>query len=136
MKVELKRLKESGHKLTPPRLAALDILATSKEHMSIDELHERIKDICPSAGLATTYRTLELLKELDLITSLDSPSGKKRYEIKAKDHSHLICQSCGGVTEIKSDFCANDRNKINQKYGFDATDCQVEYHGICAGCSK
>lgn len=136
MKLELEKLKESGHKVTPPRLAALEVLGNSSEHISIEELHRRIKERCPRAGLATTYRTLELLRGLDLITSLDLGGGKKRYEMRTGDHSHLICHSCSKVTEIKSDFSGAAKEMISQKYGFKVADCQLEYHGICIDCAN
>ncbi len=134
MKVVVARLKESGHKLTPPRVAALEVLIDSSEHISAEELHSKIKSKYPGAGLATTYRTLELLKELDIVTSLDDKRGKKLYEMKTRDHSHLICRSCGDVTEIEADSSAKKKAEVGQRYGFEVVDCQVEYHGICADC--
>lgn len=89
------RMRGRGYKATPQRVAVLEALA-SEQHQSLEE----IKDRCPDVGLVTVYRTLDLLGELGLVRRLDLGDGP-RYELAENHHHHLICESCGDISEFE-----------------------------------
>lgn len=134
MKLELKKLKEAGFKLTPQRRAILEVLRSSGMHMSVNEIHEKVKKKCPRAGLATTYRTLDLLKELGLVTNISLGEEHKHYELRRKNHYHLVCLGCGNVTEFRPNISNEMEKKLSEDYGFKVTDYHVGFYGYCSKC--
>lgn len=80
---KLKRnLKGKGYKLTPQRRAIVDIIIqNSGSHLTTEELYDLVKTECPEIGLATVYRTVQLLEELGVVSKLDLNDGCYRYEL-------------------------------------------------------
>ena len=93
-----KLLKEKGLKMTRQRLVVLEVLAENPEqHLTAEDIYERVKVENPDIGLATVYRTVQLLLELELIDRINLDDGFIRYEIGSLDeeehqrYHHLIC---------------------------------------------
>ncbi len=94
-----KMLREKGLKVTNQRLLVLETLAACPDrHLTAEEIYEIIKTDCPEIGLATVYRTIQLLLELHLIDRINLDDGFVRYEIgNGKEggtkhrHHHLVC---------------------------------------------
>ncbi len=136
------KLRERGYKLTPQRRAVLDvILANPGEHLSTEEIYELVKkNNHPEIGLATVYRTLILLAELDVISKLNLDDGLVRYEINLNDdhhhHHHLICTSCGKVIEVVEDLLDELEARIEKDHEFEIYDHKLKFFGICKECKK
>ena len=98
-------LREKGLKVTNQRFRVLEVLSNSPDiHLTAEEIYELIKVDYPEIGLATVYRTIQLLLELSLIDRINLDDGFVRYEISNHDgsenkhhHHHLICTKCGKV---------------------------------------
>lgn len=135
------KLKEKGYKLTPQRRATLDtIMEHQGKHLSTEEIYDLVKDRCPEIGLATVYRTLQLLDELELITRISFDDGCGRYELNSHaddhHHHHLICIKCGGVTEVEMDLLESLEEEIEATYNFEINDHKVKFFGFCSKCKK
>jgi Fur family ferric uptake transcriptional regulator len=139
---EFKRmLQEKGFKLTTQRRTVLDVLQNNKgKHMTAEEIHEIVRQKCPEIGLATVYRTIQLLQELKLIDKLNLDDGYIRYEIgKFNDdnhhhHHHLICENCGKVIEVEDDLMGTIEERLESEYNFKITDHKVKFYGLCKDC--
>jgi Fur family ferric uptake transcriptional regulator len=135
-------LKETGFKITPQRRAIVDILLKNKsEHLSSEEIYDLVRVDCPEIGLATVYRTMQLLDEVGVISKLNLDDGCIRYEISlnSKDchnHHHLICKNCGKIMEAKEDLLDNIEKEIQELYNFKILDHDVKFYGLCEKCSK
>ncbi|GMQ64021.1 Fur family transcriptional regulator [Vallitalea maricola] len=135
-------LKEKGFKLTTQRRTVLDVLQNNEgDHLTAEEIYEIVRKKCPEIGLATVYRTIQLLHELKLIDKLNLDDGFIRYEIgKFNDdnhhhhHHHLICESCGKVIEVEDDLMESIEEGFEAKYDFKVTDHKVKFYGICKNC--
>ncbi len=114
-----------GYKATPQRLAVLEALA-AEQHQSLEEIRAR----CPEVGLVTIYRTLDLLSEIGAVRRLDLGDGP-RYELAEDHHHHLICESCGGVSEFEK--CPLDLRRL-KGVDFEISSHTLEIYGRCAGC--
>jgi Fur family peroxide stress response transcriptional regulator len=91
----LAKLRGQNFRITPQRLAILRILSNSAGHPSIEEIYERMKVNFPTMSLATVYKTVTLLKELDEVLELGFPEGVNRYDgSKPFPHPHVICMKC------------------------------------------
>ncbi|MDI6618641.1 MAG: Fur family transcriptional regulator [Clostridiales bacterium] len=134
-----KTLKDKGYKLTPQRRAVLEIIIENEgKHLSTEDIYELVKKDCPEIGLATVYRTLQLLEEMNMIFKLNLDDGKNRYELShaSEDHHHhhLICLKCGSVTEVEGDLLDALEKKVNEKYNFKVTNHILKFFGYCSKC--
>ncbi|SCY98212.1 Fur family transcriptional regulator [Alkaliphilus peptidifermentans] len=140
MDVLKERLKEKGFKLTPQRRATLDVIFGNQgKHLNTEEIYGLVKEKCPEIGLATVYRTLQLLEEMELVSKLNLDDGCSRYEFNNHEddhqHHHLICQSCGNVIEVEIDLLDQLEQEIENVYQFKIKDHKVKFFGICSECS-
>lgn len=134
-------LKEKGYKLTPQRRAILDIIIQNEgSHLTTEELYDLVKKECPEIGLATVYRTVQLLEELGVICRLDLDDGCSRYELIHEDenhqHHHLVCTECGKVLEVQGDLLDVLEHNIEKQYNFKIKNHSVKFYGICSDCMK
>lgn len=118
-------LKSIGLKLTPARLKILEKIHESGEHIPLDELLSwgNNNDI----SRATLFRTLLYLTESGITSKIIYKNGKTYYECMCCKHSHihLMCQKCGNITEINTNFCeemakfiCDERNHIYRNSSF------------------
>jgi len=132
-------LKENNLKFTIQREVILETLYDSVEHLTPESLHHLIQEKYPDlkTGIATVYRTLSLLEESDIVTSLSFGAQGKKYELGAKEHhDHLICTECGNITEFVDDEIENRQHKIAKQLEFKMQDHSMQIYGICKQCQK
>ena len=122
------KMRGGGYKTTPQRVAVLRALA-EEQHQSLEELRAR----CPEVGLVTVYRALDLFGELGIVRRLDLGDGA-RYELAEGHHHHMICESCGDISEFEE--CPLDQKPLPVgSFGFEMHAHSIEVYGRCAGCS-
>ncbi len=132
-------LKKNNLKFTVQREAILEGLYNSDEHLSPEALHHLIQKKNPDlgAGIATIYRTLSLLEDSNLVTSLSFGASGKKYELGAKQHhDHVICNECGLIQEFVDEEIEKKQHEITQKLGFKMLDHSMQIYGICANCQE
>ena len=93
-------LRQAGYRLTRPRLAVLQVLRENQEGLDPQEVHRLGKAICPSLGLVTVYRTLDLLAELGLVRRVHSEQHCHSFASAGRDRHYLLCQGCHRVIEF------------------------------------
>ncbi len=105
--------------------------------MTIKDVHAETGGEC---DLATVYRALHLLEEMDLVKRFDFGDGVARFELLAEGddghHHHLICTECADVIEIEECFTDALEKKIADRSGFKAVTHKLEFFGICPDCQK
>lgn len=134
-------LKKKGYKLTPQRRSIVDtIIENEGQHLTAEEIYDKVKKSCPEIGLATVYRTILLLEELGIISRLDLNDGCSRYEIIHSDethrHHHLVCNICHKVSEVQDDLLEELEVSIEKQYKFKILDHSVKFFGVCDECQK
>ncbi len=104
-------LREKGLKVTSQRLMVLNILsAHGDEHLTVEEIYDLAKEESPEIGLATIYRTVQVLLELHVIEKVTFDDGFARYELNGEEtgsghrHHHAICTQCGKVYSLETDL--------------------------------
>ncbi|MDQ1263640.1 MAG: Fur family transcriptional regulator, ferric uptake regulator [Campylobacterota bacterium] len=130
-------LKKNNLKFTIQREVILETLYNSDEHLTPESLHNLIQAKFPNlnTGIATVYRTLSLLEESEIVTSLSFGAQGKKYELGAKHHhDHLICTSCGSITEFVDEQIEDRQKKIADALGFKMQDHSMQIYGICKNC--
>lgn len=134
-----KQLHSSSYKLTPQREATVRVLLENEEdHLSAEDVYLLVKEKAPEIGLATVYRTLELLTELKIVDKINFGDGVSRYDLRQEGathfHHHLVCIECGAVDEIQEDLLEQVEPIVEQKFNFKVKDHRLTFHGICHRC--
>ena len=135
-------LRSRGLKVTNQRLLILEVLAACPDrHLTAEEIYEIVKADCPEIGLATVYRTIQLLLELHLVDRINLDDGFVRYEIGSATeseskhrHHHLICNKCGKVLSFQDDLLEELEGKIMKTMGFWGVDHEGKLNGYCKEC--
>ena len=136
------RLQARQHKMTPQRQTVLQVfLDHPGTHLSAEDVHDILRQNKSEIGLATVYRSLELLSDLGILQKMEFGDGCSRYEVNTTNpsehhHHHLICTKCGKVTEFEDDLLENLEADIQEKMGFEVENHQVKFYGICKECQK
>ncbi|OQO68054.1 transcriptional repressor [Enterococcus villorum] len=139
MKKTKQQLHESGFKLTPQREATLLVLLENeKEHLSAEEVFFLVKKKSPEIGLATVYRTLEILTDLKVIDKVSFNDGVARYDLRKEGakhfHHHLLCLKCGTIEEVEEDLLSGVEDIVEKRYHFLVKDHRLTFHGVCQKC--
>jgi Fur family ferric uptake transcriptional regulator len=136
-----------GYRITSGREAILDVLSKSDKHLSAEDIYMKVHPRCPTIGLTTVYRTLDVLAGLGFIFKFDFGDGRARFELAegpkgAHHHHHLICNNCKGVIDY-TDFIDEEVELLNQtekgltkKYDFKITNHLIQFYGLCNICAK
>lgn len=137
---ELKKIvKQKGLKYTEQREIVLSILLQADEHLTAEEVYNQIKKDFPDSnvGIATVYRALSFLEEVELIASINFGTDGKKYESNTKSHhDHLICTDCGKIVEFFDDEIEKRQEKIAKVNKFKITDHSMQLYGLCENCQK
>ncbi|MBS9782778.1 MAG: transcriptional repressor [Arcobacter sp.] len=136
---ELRKIvKQKGLKYTEQREIVLKILINAVDHLSAEEVYNEIKKYHPDSniGIATVYRALSFLEEVDLIASIAFGSDGKKYESNAKSHhDHLICTSCGKIIEFLDEEIEKRQERVAKKNKFKITSHSMQLYGVCETCN-
>lgn len=133
------KLTRAGYKLTPQRAITLEILIGNQtELMTAEEVFIAVKEKNPSIGLATVYRTLDILFELEIVKKIPYPDGMSRYELNVA-HSeyqpyYLLCIRCGKISEINEPLLEAAKKRVEQTYHFQIETHHLTFHGVCKEC--
>lgn len=129
-------LREHNLPVTPQRLAIGDVVLGSGSHLSADDVARELRARGSAAGLATVYRTIEVLLRSGLVVERDFGEGFKRYE-PARDvphHEHLLCSICGKVTEFRDERLERITTLIAERHRFSRQGHRLMIYGTCADC--
>ncbi len=131
----LAHLRNAGYRLTPQRESVLAVIAESDEHLTAEQVIERVRLRYPYLNKSAVYRALDLLTEIDLVTQTDCGQGHVEYELHAHPHHHhLICRGCGEMVQV-DDRCFRGLQKgLRENYGFEAELAHFAVFGRCKDC--
>jgi Fur family ferric uptake transcriptional regulator len=130
-------LARSGYRSSAPRSAVVDTLAELGCSVTAREIADRVEQRGRAVGLASVYRTLELLEEMGLVQRVDLGEGVARYEPadrSGEHHHHLVCDHCGNVTAFEDADLERVIERLSRrvKFAIDAHD--VTLRGECPAC--
>jgi Fur family ferric uptake transcriptional regulator len=131
------RLERDGYRLSAPRSAVVETLAALGCSVTAKEIADRLRNRDADVGVASIYRTLELLDRLGLARRVDAAEGIARYEPidpSGEHHHHLVCERCGEVTAFEDGELERAIERLSDRleYAIDAHD--VTLRGECPGC--
>ena len=137
---KIKKLKsfldDRGLKSTTQRDYIAEIFFKTNSHVSLDELHQKIRRKTPNIGYATVYRTMKLLTDCGLAVARQFGDGQTRYENLPEDghHDHMICVKCSKIAEFHSPKIEQLQTEAAKKLGFTVLNHKLELYGYCPDC--
>ena len=138
MQSNINQLKDSGLKVTGPRLKILDLFEThAEEHLSAEDVYRILLDQGVEIGVATIYRVLTQFEQAGIILRHHFETGKAVYELNVGGHhDHILCVKCGLVTEFQNEEIEQLQDKIAEENGFRIVDHALYLYGVCGVCQK
>lgn len=137
MEQMLVKLRSHDFRITPQRLAVLRILAASEDHPTAEQIYEKVKAEFPTTSLATIYKTIALLKELDEVLELGFPDGSNRYDgNKPFSHPHVICTKCKKIMDPDLVSLDELRDEISRRTGYRILYHRLDFFGLCHECQE
>lgn len=127
-------LRDRNLKHSKPRRIIVEVFLTSGEHLTAQELYERVRRKNPRIGFATVYRTLKLLEECNLARSMDYGDGTQRYEPNSFQHHHIICTSCNRTIEFLSPELESLLQQVQRNHNFVPQVHAVRLLSVCVDC--
>jgi Fur family transcriptional regulator, ferric uptake regulator len=130
-------LERDGYRVSAPRSAVVETLATLGCSVTAKEIADRLRARGEDVGVASIYRTLELLDRLRLARRVDAAEGVARYEPidpSGEHHHHIVCESCGEVTAFEDRQLEQAIAQLSERvdHAIDAHD--VTLRGECPVC--
>ena len=131
----VQQLNQAGYRITQPRRAVIRALLEDEGYSSPSEVHVRARLHCPSVGLVTVYRTLDLLAQMGFARRVHTEDGCRGYASANHGHRHhLICRQCGAVVEFEGCDLSPFLTRVSQETGFVIEDHLLELGGTCSAC--
>jgi Fur family peroxide stress response transcriptional regulator len=132
----IEALRGKGYKATPQRIAICRIALNSRAHPSAQQVHDEVRKIHPTVSLATVYKTLEVLRGLELIQEINFHKGQARFDSYMNPHINLICTRCGKITDIDNMTIDEITRKVEAATKFKPTGQRMDVYGFCQKCSE
>ena len=126
-----RHMEERGLRKTPERFAILERGMRMHGHFSGDELYARLEEEGFHVSRSTVYSTLALLCDCGLVRRHLLSARKAGYEVAERNHCHLVCTRCGGVTEVESDPHPTVGRDLG---GFSPSYYSTTVYGLCRNC--
>lgn len=130
-------LREHGYRVTRPRRAVWAVLRDARAHLTVEEIVAALDRAGEDVDIASVYRTLSLLEELDLARMSRLGDGEaSRWEIAHPDeHFHLVCEDCGEVDHHVGTLVEQVRRHLAGDHGFEVHEVDLVVTGRCARCA-
>jgi Fur family ferric uptake transcriptional regulator len=128
------RLVASGRRRTMSRQAVIQVIVDSHGHVSADDIATRVQESFPSVDVSTVYRTLETLRELEIVDRIWFADGSAVYHLRDHQHHHLCCEKCGSVQELPSSWLSGVEKDLLDEFGFELHPRPLGLFGLCRAC--
>jgi Fur family transcriptional regulator, ferric uptake regulator len=132
-------LGDAGYRLGGAREAVVQLLSRQECCLSAQEITDRLRSQGEGVGIASVYRTLDLLHGMGLVQRVDVGEGGQRYEPVAPGgghHHHAVCESCGQVTAFEDPRLELVLDRVSDRIGHAAKAHDVVIHGTCTRCER
>jgi len=131
-------LREGKLRFTPQRKTILEAFLNYAGHVEVEDLFHIVREIDSTIGIATVYRTMNILVDCGLARDNILSKGHKTFEklYHQSHHDHLICTLCDKIVEFEHPLIEKYQLEICQTYGFTLRQHKMEIYGVCVDCQK
>ena len=127
-------IRRAGVKLTHQRLEIFSEVARTGNHPDVETVYREVRKRLPTVSLDTVYRTLWLLTDLGVLTTLGPPRGRIRFDANMRLHHHFVCTRCGLARDFYSPAFDALQVPATVKVWGRVERTLVEMRGLCARC--
>lgn len=132
----LKKLKESGLKVTSQRLAIIEVMMENTSlHPGASYIFQKAKKKIKGLSLSTVYYTLNELSKRGIIKMLEFDKMENRYEGSTFNHLNLVCIGCGSIQDFPGTIPISSK-EVEEQMGFRPSEVRFEYYGYCKKCLR
>jgi Fur family peroxide stress response transcriptional regulator len=128
------KLRSKGYKVTPQRIAICELILSSKDHPTADQVYRNVKKKYPSLSLATVYQALHLLTEMGLLQELGFSNGASRYDPNTSPHINIVCEACGKIQDYEAEGVRVLWSKTVRGLGFRPIGQRLDVYRYCNQC--
>jgi Fur family peroxide stress response transcriptional regulator len=132
----IKALQSKGYKATAQRIAICRVALNSRTHPSAQNVYDQVKKIHTTVSLATVYKTLEVLKDLNLVQEISFPNAQARFDPYMTPHINLVCLNCGCITDVDDATITELAAKVTLSTKFKPTGQRMDIYGFCEKCQN
>ena len=129
-------LRKKGYKATPQRIAICKYFLQNPTHPTAKSIYQKVKEEYPTISLATVYKTIKVLKELDLIQELPFSHGHTRFDSNMDPHINIVCLKCGEIIDLNTHEIYFVIKQAAQSAKFQLTGQRLDIYGFCEKCGK
>jgi len=131
----LSKLKDRDFRITPQRLAVLRVLAAGEGHPTVETIYEKVRSTFSTTSLATIYKTVSLLREMNEVLELGFADGSNRYDgHRPFPHPHVICTNCKKIIDPDLSSLKDMTQEVAEETGFEIVTHRLDFFGICPEC--
>ena len=130
------KLRSKGYKITPQRIAICELILSSKDHPTADQVYQKVKKKYPSLSLATVYQALHLLTEMGLLQELGFSNGVSRYDPNTSPHINIVCKACGKIQDYEAEGVKVFWSKTVRNLGFRPIGQRLDLYRYCDQCRQ
>ena len=127
-------LRRKGYKATPQRIAISRFVLRNRNHPTVQEVYNEVRQTYPTVSLATVYKTLNFLSELGLVQELPFLHGETRFDSYVEPHVNLVCRRCGKVNDLENRLAREVVTRIANTTKFTPTGQRLDVYGLCQRC--
>ncbi|MEE9399566.1 MAG: transcriptional repressor [Dehalococcoidales bacterium] len=139
LKTKDSALNKVGMRVTGQRALIMEIIRQRQGHLDAAEIYRQAREHKKESrlSLSTVYRTLQMLKKLNLVEELHFDEEHHHYEVKpSTEHHHLVCLGCGSVVEFKRPLSRYIKRNVAEVKGFEIVETEVRMSGYCPKCYR
>lgn len=132
-------LHDAGFRVTNQRKIILEAVASQVGwHVHPKDVYSYVQERDKSIGLATVYRTLKMLEDMDLLNKIYMMGIQDEHEKEDNNqhHYHIICLKCGSIIDINDATLDQVRSHVKREYGFETTQIKMSVYGLCEDCRR
>lgn len=129
------RLREHGYRVTPQRVAIINTIVGHSGHPTVEEVHALVQEEFPMTSLATVYKTVSLLKEIDEVQEIHTGDDVRHVDGRAPEpHPHLICRCCGTIIDLEDIDLSEIAARIMASTHYTEVGNRADFWGLCPAC--
>jgi Fur family ferric uptake transcriptional regulator/Fur family peroxide stress response transcriptional regulator len=130
-----RELRARGLRVTSQRIVIHRALCSETQHMTAEQVLEKVSRVLPGISLPTVYATLELLEDLGLVRRFGTGSGAVLFDSRVEPHGHTVCRRCGATADLDGSALPEEVAERAAETGFVPDHTQLVVWGLCARCA-
>jgi Fur family peroxide stress response transcriptional regulator len=133
-------MREEGFKATPQRCAILGLFEKVGDHLTPQEVYQRLEGSVESLSLATVYNSLEMFEKVGILTRFCTEQGHTYYDPNPDPHHHALCEGCGAIYDMEIPEATMKQlmgvldGHGAREMGFRIRETRLWFRGLCGSC--